>query len=675
MADESADDALSALRDHLYRFPDDVRRANGLGPLELPDDATTSVVERWHGELLGKVEACRTIAQAPGRGRGLDAAWLRALAIYLTSFEELRRDRGFRFTVFDAFSTYHHDLAEFGDVANRIAAFRSSGSASGVAALLDADDPEPQQRLRKLASDYETQWIEAALPPRNTLSPQLVKQTPTSAAQNKLRDGVRPFLAEAGEIVLRWIDEGGIPDKLRKSPTLANAVFHAFRGTEPWPDALVERLVRYWLPQVRPGYGSSNPDARPVEFWQYPGSDADDAKRFNLGVRAARCVAALADALADDHSAASRDASKQDASSIADDAAGSQSVSSHNEELQRMASEEARRRERQEEAKRRGDDRYESYYKPYDGAWNRVVHAPCNPVAGEPLEPEWLLEALTTLAELARKLDEFDGGTAEADRLRWLRTSPPAAENRIAKAFAVAMAAAVEGTFDLAAAGAVSGMLETHPGNELLALQRAYPEGDSRPRFEPIKMPTATPSARQADDDFVARLLAGPDDAELSPRDLARLEAHLSQPVSMSVIQREQQATGESATQSRRNKLQFIRDFNRNLTKDQAAIGKEKRVALPPPAVKATPIRQSLARLKDRFEDGLRRYPPLIGVMVHHTTPTQGPQPDWPDGLIEGLQRVGIYPGPGATPSNSAAVRTTPGRPNGRFWIRGDNQS
>lgn len=44
--------------------------------------------------------------------------------------------------------------------------------------------------------------------------------------------------------------------------------------------------------------------------------------------------------------------------------------------------------------------------------------------------------------------------------------------------------------------------------------------------------------------DFIERLLAGPADAELTPRDMALLEAHLKQPISLSAIQREKAGTG-----------------------------------------------------------------------------------------------------------------------------------
>jgi hypothetical protein len=72
-------------------------------------------------------------------------------------------------------------------------------------------------------------------------------------------------------------------------------------------------------------------------------------------------------------------------------------------------------------------------------------------------------------------------------------------------------------------------------------------------------------------DQFIDRLLTGPDDAELSARDLALLEAHLQQPVCFATIQREKQATGRSPTEEARNKLKLIRDFNRRLHQRDAA--------------------------------------------------------------------------------------------------------
>jgi len=67
-----------------------------------------------------------------------------------------------------------------------------------------------------------------------------------------------------------------------------------------------------------------------------------------------------------------------------------------------------------------------------------------------------------------------------------------------------------------------------------------------------------------ADAGFIERLLAGPNDVELTPRELAMLEAHLKQPVSLAQMQREAKA-GTKETATARNKLKLIRDFNRRL--------------------------------------------------------------------------------------------------------------
>jgi hypothetical protein len=74
-----------------------------------------------------------------------------------------------------------------------------------------------------------------------------------------------------------------------------------------------------------------------------------------------------------------------------------------------------------------------------------------------------------------------------------------------------------------------------------------------------------------ADSPFIRRLLDGPDDVELSPSDMALLEAHLRQPVSFATIQREKKATGHSPTEAAWNKLKLIRDFNRRLHQRYAA--------------------------------------------------------------------------------------------------------
>jgi alpha-amylase/alpha-mannosidase (GH57 family) len=67
------------------------------------------------------------------------------------------------------------------------------------------------------------------------------------------------------------------------------------------------------------------------------------------------------------------------------------------------------------------------------------------------------------------------------------------------------------------------------------------------------------------EDQFIERLPAGPIDVELSPRELAWLEAYVQQPVSFATIQQEKKPTGQSATLAGRNRLKLIRDFNRSL--------------------------------------------------------------------------------------------------------------
>jgi len=64
---------------------------------------------------------------------------------------------------------------------------------------------------------------------------------------------------------------------------------------------------------------------------------------------------------------------------------------------------------------------------------------------------------------------------------------------------------------------------------------------------------------------LIERLLAGPDDVELSPREMALLEAHLRRPGSSARIEQEKKATGHSPTEEARNRLSLIRDFNRGL--------------------------------------------------------------------------------------------------------------
>ena len=67
------------------------------------------------------------------------------------------------------------------------------------------------------------------------------------------------------------------------------------------------------------------------------------------------------------------------------------------------------------------------------------------------------------------------------------------------------------------------------------------------------------------DTGFIENLLAGPEEVELSAKELSLLDAHLNQPISLATIQREREATGRSASQDERSRLKLIRDYNRNL--------------------------------------------------------------------------------------------------------------
>ena len=76
---------------------------------------------------------------------------------------------------------------------------------------------------------------------------------------------------------------------------------------------------------------------------------------------------------------------------------------------------------------------------------------------------------------------------------------------------------------------------------------------------------SVAPKIASGDGDWIERLFAGPDAAELSAREMAMLEAYLMQPVSFSQMQQEARAAGRSETAQVRNKLKLIRDFNHNL--------------------------------------------------------------------------------------------------------------
>jgi hypothetical protein len=110
---------------------------------------------------------------------------------------------------------------------------------------------------------------------------------------------------------------------------------------------------------------------------------------------------------------------------------------------------------------------------------------------------------------------------------------------------------------------------------------------------------------------LIERLLAGPDDVELSPRDMALLEAHLRQPVSLATSQQEKKATGRSPTEAARNKLTLIRDFNRGLQGHGHADEAEKRRD-PAPAVTTEPAP------KRSTERGEGRAKLIAALTKHH---------------------------------------------------------
>jgi hypothetical protein len=97
-----------------------------------------------------------------------------------------------------------------------------------------------------------------------------------------------------------------------------------------------------------------------------------------------------------------------------------------------------------------------------------------------------------------------------------------------------------------------------------------------------------SPQAPAATESLIERLLAGPDDVVLSPRDLALLEAHLRQPVSFATIQQERKARGYSPTGAARNKLKLIYNFNRGLHGQGRAQDAEKPGATAPAPKRST---------------------------------------------------------------------------------------
>jgi hypothetical protein len=120
---------------------------------------------------------------------------------------------------------------------------------------------------------------------------------------------------------------------------------------------------------------------------------------------------------------------------------------------------------------------------------------------------------------------------------------------------------------------------------------------------EDIKKATA------ASESLIERLLAGPDDVELSPRDMALLEAHLWQPVSFATGKPGKTVTGHSATEAARNKLTLIRDFNRELREQDEARPEKQTDAVPAVTTDPAPKR-STARGEGR--------PKLIAALTEH---------------------------------------------------------
>jgi hypothetical protein len=626
MADDSAQSSpLDDLLRQLADAPDIVRPDRQRATVIDWNNDVLAVVGPWLDDLLSDVKACAALIKTPSPGEGIDSAWLRRFCDYLKGLENVRRNEGLT----EALNQYLDDLGmqavEYHRIAYHVGKFRRSHTAGGIAGLLEDDEQDLFAQLRVVATRYEKHWIDSGLPPRegNGSFHKVTRHTPQ---QNELEQAIYRFEEEAGGLVLRITDQCLIPDELRRDRGFADAVFQVFKGGGCYPGVLFKRLCVEWLPSQKPGYGG--------EDWLYPGCREDDAKRFNQGVRFARCAAALADALqgvgsktesapgplpvtspapaifqwddvllakdfdveafnsphakfarellsvahyleteaekgptltrkveSEDGLSASyphregddpfpdtkesiakcraslddcpqnvrqdvRDALTEAmgfastrnkasiASSMADihrlairlrtighrvfdegqaasiEPAASSAGASHAESLRELAAAVAAKRESDAAAEARATERRDEYYRPYDAVWRDLVRADCNPVAGEPLDPSWLLDTLTTLVALARKMDAFEGKTLAIDRLSWLPSSPPAVENPITKAFALAIAAAVDGSLDLDGAAAVCGMLELHPGNELNALYRAYPEGDDSPRFELVGRPS-----------------------------------------------------------------------------------------------------------------------------------------------------------------------------------------
>ena len=126
-----------------------------------------------------------------------------------------------------------------------------------------------------------------------------------------------------------------------------------------------------------------------------------------------------------------------------------------------------------------------------------------------------------------------------------------------------------------------------------------------------VEIAQASSNAEQENESLVERLLAGPDDVELLPRELALLEAHLRQRVSFAAIQQEKKATGHSPTEAARNKLKLIRDFNQGL-RGQGDGDEPEKPSDPAPAVGPEPAP------KRSTERGEGRAKLIAALTKHH---------------------------------------------------------
>jgi hypothetical protein len=141
---------------------------------------------------------------------------------------------------------------------------------------------------------------------------------------------------------------------------------------------------------------------------------------------------------------------------------------------------------------------------------------------------------------------------------------------------------------------------------------------------------------------LIERLLAGPNDAELSARELALLEAHLRQPVSLATIQQEKKATAYTSTEAVRNKLTLIRDFNRDFQARGEADSPEKQSEARPTDGPTAPNR------KRSTERGEGRAKVIAALTKHH---------QYADGSCLNLEPIGnneLAKAAGVSPSTAS---------------------